>query len=212
MDQGIFGGFRNKVGKVVGAYWRDLNVVKALPRVSNKAATQAQLNQRLKFGLVTGFLSYMSDLIDAGYGTNQRSSSPMNEAVAYHLKNSVTGIAPNFMLDYTKLKFSKGKLSNPSTCTVDTTAAGKVDYNWSLDGPDRKNKDATDVINVMAYNPAKDRFVTVLAAAPRSAQTFVLQFPPDFTGDEVYCYFSFTSTRKKNLHSDSVFVFTMVIA
>lgn len=211
MDSGIFGGFRKKVGKVSGSFFRGLNVVKTLPKPSKKQPTQPQIDHRTKFGLVTGTLSYLAELIDSGYQPISPVNSPMNEAVAYHMKNAVIGVAPNFKLDYTKLKFSTGKLSNPATCTVDTTALGTVDFNWSLE-PNSKYRDASDVINVLVYNPIKDRFVTVVAAAPRSAKTFVLQCPPDFKGDEVYCYFSFTSTTKKNVHSKSVFVFLIPIA
>lgn len=211
IKNGILGGFRKKVGNISGAFWRDLNVIKTLPKASGKPATQKQIDQRNKFGLVTGFLSSMSDLIDTGYMKGS-STSPMNEAVAYHLKHAITGAGPNFALDYTKIKFSSGKLSIPSTFGVNVTAAGKVDFSWSADGLDHKFKDATDVINVLAYNPTKNQFVSLMAAAPRSALKVVLQMPVDFVGDSVHCYFSFSSTKKKNLNSKSVYVVFIPIA
>ncbi|WP_316817983.1 DUF6266 family protein [Pedobacter nyackensis] len=209
---GILGGFRKKVGNISGAFWRDLNVIKSLPRKSNKPPTQTQLDQRMKFGLVTAFLSIMSEFIDEGYRTGNGSTSPMNDAVAYHLKNAVTGVAPNFTLDYTKFSFSKGKLSVPSVSTVDTAAPASVDFNWSLDGADNKYKDATDVINVLAYNPTKNQFVSLKAAAPRSALNYSLPLPLDFVGDSVHCFFSFTSTKKKKLHSRSVYIGLLPVA
>lgn len=211
IENGILGGFRKKVGNISGAFWRDLNVIKSLPRKSNRPPTQKQLEQRLKFALVTGFLSSMSELIETGYRA-AGSNSPMNEAVAYHLKNAVIGVAPNYTLDYTKLRFSTGKLSLPSTFSVDTTAPAKVDFNWSLDGTDHKYKDGTDVINVVAYNPTKSQFVTLMAAAPRSAGTYALPLPLEFVGDSVHCLFSFSSTKKKNLHSKSVYVVLIPVA
>ena len=48
---GILGGFSNKTGAVIGAYWRTLNVMRGLPRKSSKAATQLQLDQQAKFTL-----------------------------------------------------------------------------------------------------------------------------------------------------------------
>lgn len=208
---GILGGFKKKVGNIYGAFWRDLNVIKSLPRKSSKPPTLKQLQHRIKFGLVTGFLSSMSELIEEGYPAGG-STSPMNDAVSYHLKNAVTGIAPNFTLDYTKLKFSTGKLSVPSTFSVDATAPAKIDFNWSADGADNKYKEATDVINVVAYNPTKDQFVTLMAAAPRSAMTYVLPLPVEFVGDSIHCFFSFSSTTKKNLHSKSVYVILIEVA
>jgi hypothetical protein len=207
---GILGGFRKKVGAITGAFWKDLNVIKALPRKSNKPPTEKQTGHRTKFGLVTGFLSTLSELIDIAYKSSG-SKSPMNEAVAYHMKNAVTGVAPNYTLDYTKLMFSSGKLAIPSTFSVDTITAGKVDFNWSLEA-DSKYRDATDTINVLAYNPTKDQSVLLTAAAPRSAKTFSLQMPLDFVGDSVHCFFSFTSVKKKNLHSKSMYVLFIPIA
>lgn len=207
---GILGGFRKKVGSITGAFWKDLNVIKALPKISNKPPTSAQTNQRTKFGLVTAFLGELSELVDEGY-KGSGSKSGMNEAVAYHIKNSVVGVAPNFTMDYTKLRFSTGKLAVPNTFGVEVTAPGKVDFYWSLEA-DGKNRDATDVINVMAYNPAKKQHVLLSAAAPRSAKRVVLQMPLDFVGDSVHCFFSFTSKKKRNLHSKSTYVLFIPIA
>lgn len=203
---GILGGFSNKTGAVIGARWRKRDVIKGLPRKSNKQATASQIEQRLKFGLVTGFLRYLKTWILMAYRPGPGSSSPMNEAVAYHLANAVKGVAPNFTFDYTKLLVSSGNLQNPLVYAVDTVEPAKIDFSWTDDRVDTDDNHSTDMINVLVYNPTKQRFVTVMAAAPRSAEKFVLPVPLYFSGDEVYCYFSFTSIRKKNLHSESIFV------
>ncbi|WP_316814474.1 DUF6266 family protein [Pedobacter nyackensis] len=210
--QGILGGFRNKTGSVVGAAWRNLDVIRGLPRKSNKPATELQIEQRTKFGLVTEFLTAMTEFIEEGYKKGSGSASAMNEAVAYHLKNAVTGIAPNFTIDYTKLQFSKGSLSVPSISTVDTVTPASVDFNWSLDGPNSRYKDDTDVINVLAFNPTKKQFVALRAAAPRSALNYSLMLPLDFVGDSVHCFFSFTSKKKKKLNSKSVYIGLLPVA
>lgn len=203
---GILGGFSNKTGAVIGARWRKRDVIKGLPRKSNKQATDLQVEQRIIFALVTGFLRYLKNWILMAYKDGPGSSSRMNAAVAYHLANAVKGVAPNFTFDYTKLKVSSGNLENPLYYGLDSINPAKIDFTWTDDRLDTDENHSTDVINVMVYNPSKNRFVTLMAAAPRSAEKYVLPVPPYFSGDEVYCYFSFTSTRKKNLHSDSIFV------
>lgn len=208
---GILGGFSNKTGAVVGVRWRKRDVIKGLPRASKKPATLLQVEQRTKFGLVTGFLRYLKAWIEKAYKSGPGSSSPMNEAVAYHLKHAITGVSPNFSFDYSKLVFSSGRLINPDSYSLDTTVAGKLDFSWTYDGVDIDENDGTDVINVMVYNPLRNRFVRAMAAAPRSAKKFVLQCPPEFSGEEVYCYFSFTSIKFKNLHSDSVFTYKITV-
>ncbi|WP_316814088.1 DUF6266 family protein [Pedobacter heparinus] len=209
--QGVLGGFRNKTGSVVGAYWRNLDVIRGLPRVSNKAATQAQLNQRFKFGLVTGFLARIGNIIDLGFGSGNGSTSAMNEAVSYHLREAITGVAPNFTIDYTKLKMNRGKLLLANAIEVAVTIAARVDFIWLNTVPDGKYKDATDMANVLVYNPVKDSFVTLPAAAARTALGYNLLLPGDYSGDEVHAYISFSSTIKRKLVSDTYYVGEFIV-
>ncbi|ACU03146.1 DUF6266 family protein [Pedobacter heparinus] len=209
--QGILGGFRNKTGSVVGAYWRNRDVIRGLPRVSNKPATQAQINQRFKFGLVTGFLARLSSFIDLGFGSGNGSVSAMNEAVSYHLREAITGAAPNFSIDYSKLKINKGKLLLANGIEVAITVAARIDFSWLNTVPDGKYKDATDRANVVVYNPAKNSFVTLPGAAARSALGYNLLLPADYSGDEVHCYISFSSVIHKKLVSDTFYVGEFIV-
>jgi len=204
--QGILGGFRNKTGSVVGAYWRTLDVIRALPRISGKAPSQAQKDQQFKFGLVTGFLSKISNLIDTGFYSGSKAATPMNDAVSYHLKNAILGTSPTFTFDYTKLIFSKGKLEMAQSVLADSIAGNKVKFSWDHVEQDDKQIDGRDMVSVLIYNPVKDRFVSMRNAVARSAKSFSMSIPADFSLDEVYCYISFSSVTKKNLVSDSLYI------
>lgn len=204
--QGVLGGFRNKTGSVVGAYWRNLDVIKGLPRISNKPATQAQIDQRFKFGLVTSFLSNVSDIIDAGYKKGAGASSPMNESVSYHLKNAILGVAPNFSLDYSKLQFTSGVLKLPVTATAEAAAGFKVDFSWPVDGVNTRFKDDTDTASVLVYSPVRNEFVSRMNAVPRSTLAYSLQLPPHFSGLEMHCYISFSSTLIKGRYSKTMYL------
>lgn len=206
IEEGMFGAFRKRTGKLVGARWRNLDVIRTLPRKSSKPPTTAQVEQHLRFALITSFLSRMSNLIDLFFGKGNDTPTPMNLAVSYHLKTAVTGVAPNFTLDYSKVRFSVGRLVLPDTMAADAVTPAKVDFTWDDDGEDNKLKDASDMVNVLVYNPTKDKFVVRMKAVPRSAQTYSLQLPPTFSGDPVHCYISFTSVMKKQLHSHSEYL------
>ncbi|MES2454158.1 MAG: DUF6266 family protein [Bacteroidota bacterium] len=203
---GILGGFRKKTGAVIGAYWRSLDVIKGLPRKSNKPPTEDQMNQRIRFGLITGFLSWISPLIEVGYKALSGVETPMNVAVSYHLENAVTGVAPNFTIDYPKVMFSRGKLFLPDNIALATTEDAQLDISWTNLGPDDRFKDATDRLTVMVYNPAKSKFVTVRSVVARSAQSYDLMLPANFSGDNVHCYVSFSSVKIKNMVSESYYL------
>lgn len=209
--QGILGGFRQKTGSVVGAYHRGQDTIRSLPRVSNKPPTRAQLDQRFKFGLVTNFLARFSSTIDQGFGTSKGITTPMNEAVSYHLRTAITGVSPNFTIDYTKLKVSGGKLELAENIEFLADTAAKLKFTWENTTPDGKNKDATDRINLLVYNPAKGSQVILNSAAARSALTYTLSLPGSYSGDEVHAYVSFSSIINKKLVSDSLYIGLIMI-
>lgn len=108
---GANGIYVNKLGSAIGHYVDGQNVLTALPHPSNKPPTLKQLHQQGRFGLMTRVLSYIGDLIRIGFATaKKRNQSAMNAAVAYNLANAVTGVYPDFEIDYPELLFSKGRL------------------------------------------------------------------------------------------------------
>lgn len=208
---GVLGGFRNKTGAVVGSYWRTLDVIKGLPRISGKAPTVKQLDQQMKFGLVTKFLSYVSQVIDTGFKSVSSISTPINVAVSYHLKYAITGISPNFAIDYAKVRVSTGKLELPVNIEVATVINAKLDFDWDHLGADDKYMDATDRITLAVYSPMKGRWGKAIGAAARSAMAFQMQLPLDFQGDTVHVYASFHSVKTPDLSSHTKYVGSMVI-
>ena len=206
IKQGILGGFRKKTGTVVGAFWRKLDVIRALPRSNGKAPTQLQLNQQIKFGLVTSFLSNISSLIDEGFKNSGSIATPMNLATSYHLREAITGIEPNFELDLSKLKFSTGKLELPDQFNLDVIAGGIITLTWTHTAQDDKLIDGTDVLYVLVYNPIKQRFVKLKTIITRTELTYDVEVPANFIGDEVHVYVGFQSVKKKMLHSDSAYL------
>ena len=203
---GILGGFRKKTGTVVGAYWRRLDTIRALPRNSGKAPTQAQLNQQLKFKLVTEFLSNVSPLIDVGFKSANSILTPMNLAVAYHLKEAITGLEPNFELDLSKVKFSEGKLDLPLEMTAVAAAGSVMQISWLHTETDDKFVDATDMINLLAYNAVKQKFIRAALVAERSELSYNFQLPANFAGDVVHVYAAFSSVKKKLFNSHSAYL------
>ncbi|MEJ7556690.1 MAG: DUF6266 family protein [Pedobacter sp.] len=201
--QGILGGFRNKTGAVIGSYWRTLDVIKGLPRISGKKATQAQLDQRAKFKLVTSYLAWFGDLIEVGYKALSSIDTPMNVAVSFHLKEAIIGASPNFALNYTKVMFSQGKLSLPSSTTATATTVSEIDFTWSNTGADTPRKLATDMLSVLVFHPILSEFVTLHNVAPRSAGAYTVSLPAEYSGEAVHCYIAFNSTERRDFASNS---------
>ncbi len=203
---GILGGFRNKAGSVIGSYWRTLDIIKGLPRISGKAPTQKQSDQRIKFALVTGFCSWFKGLINVGYKSLSEKDTPMNIAVSFHLKEAVIGTSPNFTLNYAKVAFSQGKLRLPWSMAVLSATAAELDFSWVNFGSDDENQDDTDVISIMIFHPGLYEFVTVKNVVARSANAYTMSVPAEFSGDQVHVYAAFSSTKTPELVSNTKYL------
>ncbi len=67
-SNGIFGNFYGKIGNVVGSSWRGIDYLKSLPKINkNRVPTQAQLEQQVRFALMTAFMNPLRPLTTVGY-------------------------------------------------------------------------------------------------------------------------------------------------
>ncbi|SMC66347.1 DUF6266 family protein [Pedobacter africanus] len=204
--KGILGHFRGIVGTVIGSVWRGIHYMKSLPDVGADNPTPAQINVRAKLALVTAFVQRLKTLITVGYQSFTKGITPMNAATGYHLKNAVTGTsAANYAINYALVRFSVGSLSADVTPLVTPTAGAKLDFSWTDDtDPEEDPTGSTDLVTVLAYSIEKDKFARKVAAAPRSAEAYVLQLPLDWSADNVHTWISFVSANGKQV-SNSVY-------
>lgn len=141
-----------------------------------------------------------------GFKTANSVLTPMNLAVAYHLKEAITGTEPNFVLDFSKVKFSNGKLDLPLEMTGVAVAGAIIQVSWPHTEPDDKFVDGTDMLSLLAYNPTKQKYVRAALAVARLATTYNFQLPTNFVGDQVHVYAAFSSVKTKLLNSDSTYL------
>ncbi|MBB6498479.1 DUF6266 family protein [Pedobacter cryoconitis] len=207
---GILGGFSGKVGTVIGAKWHDLDVIKAIPKKTSKKATQTQADQRIKFGLVTHFFSDLKDVIDLGYQSKNKSMSPMNAAVQHHLNNAVTGISPNFTLDYAKVMMTSGKLKSAENILGTAAAGRKIMVSWDFDPEDYKEavraERATDKALLVVYDETKKLFLNSARSAVRSSGKLEVIMPRmTVAGNSLHAYLYFT-TKDDKIASTSAYL------
>ncbi|MBC7418373.1 MAG: hypothetical protein H7325_09480, partial [Pedobacter sp.] len=98
-QNGIPGGFSGKIGNVIGYIYNGRQVIRSVPRKSNKPATAAQQRQRMAFSLVSKFLVPLRALINKAYGTK----SNYQKALSYHTKEAIKGVFPDLALDFSKV-------------------------------------------------------------------------------------------------------------
>lgn len=205
LSRGYLGGFQGQLGTAYGCFWRLMDLIKAMPRKVSRPPTEGQLKVQLRMSLMTSLLSGLSRVIKIGFKfaapTNQ---SPMNAAVSYNLSNAITGVSPNYTVDFSKVMYSRGKLAEPNAFQVSADTISKVKFSWQASVAGSDEFQLTDKAIFVAYNPAKGKFVTLIGAVTRAALQYEMQLPPTFSGDLVECFMSFVSEDGREV-SNSVY-------
>lgn len=122
----------------------------------------------------------------------------MNVAVKYHLDNAVTGVYPNYAIDYAKVLLSKGgkgneKIDDADALTVTPAAGTKVAISWDANAFPSKHSKDTDLLTALFYSPAKDRFIEAARIGTRSSLNVELDLPNVFAADTLHCWLLFIS-------------------
>jgi hypothetical protein len=199
---GAMGVVRGLIGTIVASKWKDIHVVKGRPAKSNKAATLQQADQRMRFGVVTALLKRITALIGEGYQKAGKNQTAMNEAISYHLKNAIIGTYPDYKLDITKLKISKGDKSSLDSAwqpKLIASAGAVVTVSWELFKYSSKDSSGTDTITILFYNVEKDKFIMLPYVALRSELNIAEQLPESYVGNTFHCYVYMVSRDKKKL-------------
>jgi hypothetical protein len=199
VKKGILGGFSGKVGTVVGGKWRGKEFMRSLPtRSKNSKKSMLLLQAQAKFALATQFAQGMKDLLDLGFSKYAKGKTGLNSAVAFILKNAITGTYPDYQIVYDQLLVSRGSLLNAFDGKAAAGAQETIQFTWTNNaGP--ANAKATDQVLLAAYCPAFKCSVYKIGAA-RNAGTDTL-FMPGFSGQLVHTWMSFISADQSDIAS-----------
>lgn len=190
--KGILGAFSGKVGNVIGASWRNLDVIRSLPRKSKKEPTMSQLEQRQKFGLIIKFLSIAHQIIKMYFGKDRGNASKMNVAVAYHLHNAITGIFNQYSIDYSKVLFTKGDLFGFNQ--ISATMIANQTCELSYDGQSgQSNAQDQDQLLIVVYNEDLNYIKSYEHVSTRVAGNGSVMLPPEWASHQVHIWASLVS-------------------
>ena len=209
ISQGILGGLSGKVGNVIGGSWKGIDYIRIKPSSVANPRTPGQVNQRNKFSATIEFLQPNKDFLNVGYKAFAIKKTAFNSAMSNVLSNAITGIAPNFTVDYSLALLSKGNLSAPLNGSVDLATANQVTFNWD-DNSSEGNADTTDKSMVLAYNPSKKESIYILDGATRNVTSQLLTLPTSYSGDTIQLFMAFVS--ENGVVSNSVYLGSGTVA
>jgi len=194
--KGILGSFSGKVGTVVGSYWKGISYMRSVSGKKRGTPSSAQVEQQMKFAIMIKFHEAFKALLPKTFANLSKTMSPANYAISHNLRDAITGVYPNFSVDYHNVLLSQGKLHNAGVANAEGDGAGKIKFNWFDNSGDTDSAKATDKSILIAYCAETNESVFTLNGPARSRETAVLNVSL-FSGKAVETWIAFISEDGK---------------
>ena len=104
--------------------------MRSLPGKRKGTPSAAQVEQQMKFATMIKFQEAFLALLTRTFVDPEDMLSPGYYAMKHNLKDAITGVYPNFSVDYHKVLLSLGKLYNAGAPSIENDGAGKIKFNW----------------------------------------------------------------------------------
>ena len=210
IKKGILGGFSGKVGTVIGGNWKGIDYMRGKAASVSNPKTEAQLDQRARFGAALKFLQPLTPFLRVGFKNYAVKMTAFNSAMSYNLNNALIGAYPDYFIDYASALVSRGALPGALNPQVAATAPGEIEFSWT-DNSQGAHAKPNDKVLLVVLNPIKQQAETIVAGNTRSIGSQTVTVPETFIGDEVQCYIAFQD-EKQTVLSNSVYVGAIVVA
>ncbi|MGY0036430.1 DUF6266 family protein [Pedobacter sp. NJ-S-72] len=193
---------------------KDMYVGKSLPKPSSKKASVPQLDQQIRFKMMIKFMRSFKPELPFSYQRTPKNTTAMNLAMQYNLSNAITGVYPNYVLDYANIKLSEPyerdtQIDNGLDILATALPGRKIKLTWKPDelinNPGTK---PTDKAYVYFYHPGKQMFFNPIRPE-RSKLTLDISLPSIFVG-ELHGWVFFLSEDRK-LVSDTQYLGKLTI-
>ena len=186
IKQGILGGFSGKVGPVIGSSWKGKAIIKARALSYNDRNSEAQQQQRAKFGLVSQFLSTVNGFVSLGFADKAKGITAPNAAMVINLEEAISGTFPNYEINYNKVVVANGTVDLPYDPSG-SVADGELTVTWA-DNSGQGDALATDNAMLLLYNTTQKKAVWALTDATRADRSAKITVPTAWTGDTAVAY------------------------
>ena len=209
IKKGILGGFSGTVGTVLGANWRDMDVIRSRPKSSGSNPTPLQLLQRQKFALAMKFQNSLRAMQSRLYGDNSGVKSRVNLAASYLLKEVVTEQNGEIVLQMNKVLITKGDLTGFQNIEKSTITGEKVNFTWD-DNSSQALANATDLFCTAIYEEESGEFHVQEGPEVRSAGAAAVTLPATWNGKTVHV-FAFFQNEAQDTACNSVYLGTVTV-
>jgi hypothetical protein len=209
--KGPAGTLSGQVGGIVVTTWRDKHVGKIAPGKRRKKKGTQPLDQNLRLGMMTNFLSPFKKQIKIGFEKKTNKYPAFQIAVEYNLKHAVTGEYPNFEIDYSKAVFSQGALDMAWAGKIVLTGDHELLVTWEVPETSKIKITGKDTLHMMLYSKKRNKLVNFgKVMATRGDLQFKEYFSQLYYGETLHAWIFFSSPDGRSV-SNSRYIGTIEI-
>ncbi|MCD0487796.1 DUF6266 family protein [Pedobacter sp. MC2016-14] len=206
LNNGLFGPFTGKIGKLVGSSRNGLFYVKSAP-VRTKPFTAGELANQHRFRVAEAWLKPLLSFVKVGFN-NDSPKRGRSAAKSYFLKNAIKSEGMAVTVFPELMKVSMGNLSLSENMHVAIEEELNLRFSWDKNYV--ANGKVRDQIMMLAYDVTANRAYSITAGAFRYMGTDLLAIDPKSRGNTLHIYAAFNAENRKD-QSESVYLGSLVI-
>ena len=204
LNKGILGGFSGKVGPVVGANWRGMDVIRSRPKSSKRNPTEKQLEQQLKFKLAISFLQPIKNIQSRFFGSGSGVKSRVNLAVSYTISEAIQMVAGLPELIFNKVLITRGELTSFQNAVLTTQPGGVLHLEWE-DNSTQGDAAPKDQVSIVCYCAELNNWEIYEGIVMRSDLMADVTLPAYCLGKTMEVY-AFLNNEKQTAASTSLYL------
>ncbi len=204
-----FGTISGRHGSAVATTTKNGKSFLRVFRKSVDAKTDKQVAHRNKFSFAVAFLSPLREIMNETF----KSKGGYNYGFALTMKSAITGNAPDFEVDYSKLYFAEGSLIPAKELVLTKTAAQKLKLSWNTSNINaivKGGAKANEGVNVVLYNETEKESMFLQNVVERSTAETEVECPDYWAGGKVHAWIYFSQSNG-NMHSVSSYAGSEVL-
>ena len=201
MTNGIMGAFNGKVGTVVGATWRGIPYMRAIPRSRTGPISKKEKSNRDKFAVAQLWLKPLLEFVRVGFKDYSPTVVGFSAAKSWLMKNAMEKTANGFLIDPSHVLVSYGDLPLPANLRLGDMEAGKLPLYWDVDEKDHDH--IYDQCMLLAYDIENKKAVMKLTGQFKHVGSDTIDI--DETGKTYQIYAAFVAADR-SVVSNSVYL------
>lgn len=183
----------------------DLERLNKRANVNGPFTTLPQATQRMKFSLMSKFMTRIKDAIQTGF--KNRFNSAVNTAIQLNCTRAALGAFPDVYIFYDVVTISQGNLGSIFFPQITLSKIGKGQLRWEVNEFDRMD---TDKVYLLIYSSTREEVLFSGYAGIRSDKEVNFDLPQFHLHDELHAWIFMKSEDEKNT-SDSEYVYELTL-